>query len=235
MQQLDANPHYSLKNQVFYRQDYWDEFETIWETQAKFHKELTKELKEEIRDVVIFYQRKLKSKKGLVSFCEFESRQIEYEDNGKKKTRTIGLKVCPKSSPLFQEFRIWQRLNDIIVSGTVLPNNQKDLFGWSSDYNYGKRPLYDEEKQALFSQLTEKEKLSKAEIIKTLFANAKEADINFKELDGNRTLAKIYNVFDTFKIDPKEYEFDSTIEGKDFEKQKIYILLKTNCIEMQFN
>ncbi|MBR6176327.1 MAG: type II CRISPR RNA-guided endonuclease Cas9 [Bacteroidales bacterium] len=224
MQQLDANPHYSLKNQVFYRQDYLDEFETIWETQAKFHKELTKEVKEEIRDVVIFYQRKLKSQKGLVSFCEFESRQIEYEDSGKKKTRTIGLKVCPKSSPLFQEFRIWQRLNDIIVSGTVLPNNQKDLFGWSSDYNYGKRPLDDEEKQALFSQLTAKEKLSKAEIIKTLFANAKEADINFKELDGNRTLAKIYNVFDAFKIDRKEYEFDSTIEGKGFEKQKIYQL-----------
>lgn len=224
MQQLDANPHYSLKNQVFYRQDYLDEFETIWETQAKFHKELTTELKEEIRDVVIFYQRKLKSQKGLISYCEFESRQIEYEDNGKKKTRTIGLKVCPKSSPLFQEFRIWQRLNDIIVSGTVLPNNQKDLFGWSSDYNYGKRPLDDEEKQALFSQLTAKEKLSKAEIIKTLFANAKEADINFKELDGNRTLAKIYNVFDTFKIDRKEYKFDSTIDGKDFEKQPIYQL-----------
>lgn len=224
MQQLDANPHYSLKNQVFYRQDYLDEFETIWETQAKFHKELTTELKEEIRDVVMFYQRKLKSQKGLVSFCEFESRQIEYEDNGKKKTRTIGLKVCPKLSPLFQEFRIWQRLNDIIVSGTVLPNNQKDLFGWSSDYNYGKRPLDDEEKQALFSQLTAKEKLSKAEIIKTLFANAKEADINFKELDGNRTLAKIYNVFDTFKIDRKEYKFDTTIDGKDFEKQPIYQL-----------
>ena len=209
-----------------------DEFETIWETQAKFHKELTKEVKEEIRDVVIFYQRKLKSQKGLVSFCEFESRQIEYEDSGKKKTRTIGLKVCPKSSPLFQEFRIWQRLNDIIVSGTVLPNNQKDLFGWSSDYNYGKRPLDDEEKQALFSQLTAKEKLSKAEIIKTLFANAKEADINFKELDGNRTLAKIYNVFDAFKIDRKEYEFDSTIEGKGFEKQKIY-QLGTCCIHLR--
>ncbi|MBO7598919.1 MAG: type II CRISPR RNA-guided endonuclease Cas9, partial [Bacteroidales bacterium] len=204
MQQLDANPHYSLKNQVFYRQDYLDEFETIWETQAKFHKELTTELKEEIRDVVIFYQRKLKSQKGLISYCEFESRQVEYEENGKKKTRTIGLKVCPKSSPLFQEFRIWQRLNDIIVSG--------------------KRPLTEEEKQELFNQLTVKEKLSKTEVIKLLFANVKDADIKFKELDGNRTLAKIYNVFDTFKIDRKEYEFDSSIEGKDFEKQKIYQL-----------
>lgn len=224
MQQLDAYPHYSLKNQVFYRQDYWAEFETIWETQAQFHKELTDDLKEEIRDVVIFFQRKLKSQKGLISYCEFESRQVEYEENGKKKTRTIGLKVCPKSSPLFQEFRIWQRLNDVIVSGSVMPNNQKDLFGWSSDYGLGKRPLTEEEKQELFNQLTIKEKLSKAEIIKLLFGNAKDADIKFDELDGNRTLAKIYNVLDTFKVDRKGYEFDSTIEGKDFEKQKIYQL-----------
>lgn len=135
MRQLDTNPNYSLKNQVFYRQDYMDEFEAIWETQAKFHKELTNDLKEEIRDVVIFYQRKLKSQKGLVSYCELESHQVEYEENGKKKTRTIGQKVCPKSSPLFQEFRIWQRLNDIIVD---------------------KRPLTEEEKQELFNELTTK-------------------------------------------------------------------------------
>jgi CRISPR-associated endonuclease Csn1 len=52
--QLKHNPHTRLKNQVFYRQDYMDEFETIWETQAKFHKELTGTLKDEIRDVIIF-------------------------------------------------------------------------------------------------------------------------------------------------------------------------------------
>ncbi|PIQ32124.1 MAG: type II CRISPR RNA-guided endonuclease Cas9, partial [Bacteroidetes bacterium CG18_big_fil_WC_8_21_14_2_50_41_14] len=105
MTQLKQNPHTRLKNQVFYRQDYLHEFNTLWEIQAKFHKELTPELKEEIRDVIIFYQRRLKSQKGLISFCEFESRQIEVEINGKKKVKTIGSKVCPKSSPLFQEFK----------------------------------------------------------------------------------------------------------------------------------
>lgn len=105
MSQLDKNPNYSLKNQVFYRQDYLNEFETIWEKQAEFHKELTPELKKEIRDVVIFYQRPLKSQKELISFCEFESRKIEVEVDGKKKLKTIGCRVCPKSSPLFQEFK----------------------------------------------------------------------------------------------------------------------------------
>ncbi|HNY59549.1 MAG TPA: type II CRISPR RNA-guided endonuclease Cas9, partial [Bacteroidales bacterium] len=109
---LAQNPNASLKNMVFYRQDYLDEFNTIWEKQAEFHKkELTEELKKEIRDVIIFYQRRLKSQKGLIGFCEFESRQIEVEIDGKKKIKTVGSRVIPRSSPLFQEFKIWQTLN----------------------------------------------------------------------------------------------------------------------------
>jgi CRISPR-associated endonuclease Csn1 len=109
---LDENPNASLRNRVFYRQDYLDEFNTLWEKQAEFHKELTGDLKREIRDVVIFYQRQLKSQKGLISFCEFESKQIEVEIDGKKKIKTVGSRVIPRSSPLFQEFKIWQILNN---------------------------------------------------------------------------------------------------------------------------
>lgn len=38
---IEADSHTSLKQRTFYRQDYMDEFDKIWETQAKFHKELT--------------------------------------------------------------------------------------------------------------------------------------------------------------------------------------------------
>lgn len=96
---MKLNANYSVKNQVFYRQDYLDEFERIWETQAKFHHELDDKLKREIKDITIFYQRKLKSQKHLVSICEFEQFH----------------KVIPKSSPLFQEFRIWQNLNNLVL------------------------------------------------------------------------------------------------------------------------
>ena len=57
MESLDKDPNASLKNTVFYRQDYLDEFERIWEVQAKYHKELTDDLKHTIRDIIIFYQR----------------------------------------------------------------------------------------------------------------------------------------------------------------------------------
>lgn len=197
MSQLEKNPNYSLKNQVFYRQDYLNEFETIWETQARFHKELTDELKKKIRDIVIFYQRPLKSQKGLISFCEFESRQIEVEVEGKKKIKTIGLRVCPKSSPLFQEFKIWQVLNNVQVSGNIIPNQQMDLFGNAESFRYGKRFLCQEEKEKLFAELNYKEKLSKAEALKLLFGNQKGLDLNFKELDGNHTQAELFKAFQT--------------------------------------
>ena len=102
--QLKKDRHARLKSQVFYRQDYLDEFEKIWETQAKFYSQLTPQLKEEIRDTVIFYQRKLKAQKGLISFCEFESKEIEINKDGKIIKKTIGQRVIPRSSPLFQVF-----------------------------------------------------------------------------------------------------------------------------------
>ena len=180
MRQLDENPHTKLKNQVFYRQDYLDEFNTLWETQAKFYNVLSDDLKSEIRDVIIFYQRRLKSQKGLVSICEFENKQIEVTIDGKKKVKTIGNKVCPKSSPLFQEFKIWQILNNIqlIEKG-----------------NGAKRELDQEEKEILFKELNIKEKLSKGEALKLLYENYKDFDFNFKDIEGNKTNASFFRAY----------------------------------------
>lgn len=198
MAKLAENPHYSLKNQVFYRQDYLDEFERIWETQAKFHKELTPELKKEIRDVVIFYQRPLKSCKGLISFCEFESRQIEVEKDGRKKIITIGNRVIPRSSPLFQEFKIWQTLNNVEVSingrKTNKRNNTQILFDDSKEDKFD-RNLFPEEKELLAKELFVREKMTKADVLKLLFDNPQELDLNFKTIDGNSTGYALFQVY----------------------------------------
>lgn len=127
MRHFDENPHFSSKNVVFYRQDYFDEFERIWETQTKFHPELTPELKHEFRDIIIFYQRPLKSQKSLVSICEFEHREVKVFVDGVAKTKVVGPRVCPKSSPLFQEFKIWQILNNLKVNGERVPKDKRDI------------------------------------------------------------------------------------------------------------
>lgn len=191
--ELQKNPNYSLKNQVFYRQDYLDEFERIWETQRKFHPELTDELKHELRDIVIFYQRPLKSQKGLVGFCELESSQKEIVKDGKQKTVTVGLRCCPKSSPLFQCFKIWQSINNISVTGNIIPERQRDLFGDEIINKYGTRPLMEEEKQKLFRELNLKERMSAAEILKLLFPDERNLKLNFKEVKGNTTMSAFVN------------------------------------------
>ena len=177
---LQENPHISIKNQPFYRQDYLDEFEKIWETQATYHKELTSELKQEIRDTIIFYQRPLKSKKNLIAVCELEQRKVKVTADGKGKEITIGPKVAPKSSPMFQEFRIWQNLNNILLL---------------DHETNSKRPLYEEERNLLYEELSVKEKLSKPEALKVLGKKSKQWDLNYKELEGNRTQAVLYDCY----------------------------------------
>ncbi|WP_072999406.1 type II CRISPR RNA-guided endonuclease Cas9 [Epilithonimonas mollis] len=179
-QQLKVNPHTKLKNQVFYRQDYLDEFEKIWETQAKYHKELTKELKEEIRDIVIFYQRKLKSQKGLISICEFENREIEITENGKTKKKTVGLKVAPKSSPLFQEFKIWQVLNNLQFQNV----ETKEIFPIDLDF-----------KQSIFDEVNIKGRLSAKDVLDIVGYSGKEWKTNFKDIEGNNTNENLYTAF----------------------------------------
>lgn len=191
--ELQKNPNYSLKNQVFYRQDYLDEFERIWETQRKFHPELTDELKHELRDIVIFYQRPLKSQKGLVGFCELESSQKEIVKDGKVKTVTVGLRCCPKSSPLFQCFKIWQSINNISVTGNIVPERQCDQSSDEIINKYGTRPLMEEEKQKLFRELNLKERMSAAEILKLLFPDERNLKLNFKEVKGNTTMSAFVN------------------------------------------
>ena len=193
----------SLRNMVFYRQDYLDEFNAIWEKQAEFHKELTPELKKGIRDVIIFYQRRLKSQKGLIGFCEFENREIIVEKNGKTQTKIIGCKVIPRSHPLFQEFKIWQTLNNIEVFVGERKRKRKqtnvssDLFDDTEDVlvTKGRRFLYQEEKEILAKELSIKENLKKAEVLKLLFENPQELDMNFKQIDGNRTGFALFSAY----------------------------------------
>jgi CRISPR-associated endonuclease Csn1 len=179
--QVLENPHTRLKGQVFYRQDYLDEFETIWEQQSKFHTELTPELKKEIRDIVIFYQRRLKSQKGLLSTCEFESFTRDLIIDGKPKTQKYGPKVIPKSSPLFQDFKIWAQLNNVEIL---------DVFGKSKVRDH----LELEEMNLLFQELKYTDKLSPTEINRILGFQVK-YKYNFEHLEGNRTIAAFIDSF----------------------------------------
>lgn len=174
---IQEDSHYSTRNQVFYRQDYIDEFNRIWNVQSKFHPELSLDLKRRISDRILFYQRPLKSQKGLVSFCEFESHQIEVVIDGKKKTKLTGSRVAPRSSLLFQEFKIWQTINNI----EIFDSTREEA-----------RVLTQEEKQLLADELTFKPAMKASEVLKTLALSNRRYGLNFKELGGNSTMATLF-------------------------------------------
>jgi CRISPR-associated endonuclease Csn1 len=236
--QIQSDPHARLKGQVFYRQDYLDEFEKIWTEQAKHHAILSLELKAEIRDTIIFYQRRLKSQKGLISFCEFEQREIKDLATGKMKK--VGLRVCPRSSPLFQEFKIWQTLNSLEV--TDKSKNEK----WR---------LEQEEKELLFVELNSRTEIKKAEVLKFLYGKeARGLDLNYEKIEGNKTNTAFYKafariveasgheeldlekenastisrsiseIFSSMGINTSVLHFDSSIERKEMESQPYFRL-----------
>ena len=238
--QVRSNPHTPLKNQVFYRQDYLDEFNRIWEVQSKERKQiLTDELKEEIRDAIIFYQRRLKSQKDLISICELEGREKEIEKDGKKKKEIIGPRVIPRSSPLFQEFKIWQNLNNLKFTNT----ETRETFHISE---------LDEDveiRTQMFNELNIKGKLSTREVLKASIKDYEKWEAkNFKDIEGNQTnavLFKAYNqiaelsghtkgsqesfsyireVFQTLGINTNILTFNSELEKKELEKQPSYQL-----------
>src|SRR5690606_1385563 len=134
----------------------------------------------------------LKSQKGLISFCEFESKEVVI--NGKKST--IGARVAPKSSPLFQEFKIWQNLNNVLVrkKGSKKRKAQDTLTNFSEDAEVLELSL--EAKEILFEELNLKGNLSSARIIEIL--GYKPADwevVNYTQLEGNRTNQALYNAY----------------------------------------
>ena len=114
---------YRIKDQIFSRQRYIDEYDQIMAAQRMYYPDiLTDEFIRMLRDEVIFMQRPLKSCKHLVSLCEFEKQEKVMrvqQDDGKGGRQLVerrvkfGPKVAPKSSPLFQLCRIYEAVNNI--------------------------------------------------------------------------------------------------------------------------
>lgn len=114
---------YRIKDQIFSRQRYIDEYDQIMAAQRVHYPDiLTGEFIRMLRDEVIFMQRPLKSCKHLVSLCEFEKQEKVMrvqQDDGKGGRQLVerrvkfGPKVAPKSSPLFQLCRIYEAVNNI--------------------------------------------------------------------------------------------------------------------------
>ena len=146
--------NYRIKDQIYPREAYIEEFDRIMQVQSGFYPEvLTPAFIQELRDQIIFFQRPLKSCKGLVSFCEFEKqervvklKQINREGKEELQERkiTIGPKVAPKSSPIAQLCKLWESIHNIRI---YYPDGKE-------------RPITLEEKKKLLAYLQTHDKLT---------------------------------------------------------------------------
>lgn len=168
---LQEDPNRSLRGQTFYRQDYVDEFDHIWSTQSKFHPELTQELHDQLR-FIIKEQRPVSSQNRQIALCQLEHEEKEVIKNGKKVKMQTGLKVCPKASPMFQEFRMWQHLNDLVLI----------------DQEENRIPLTLDERKLLAKKLESTTLLTDVAALELLFGEQNNNyRLNFEELVGNET------------------------------------------------
>lgn len=174
--ELCNNEYFRVKENIFPREAYIEEFDKICE-QQKEHLGLTDELISKIRNEIIYYQRPLKSQKGLVATCEFEGTWITKDG----KEYFIGPKVAPKSSPLFQVAKIWETINNLKLKG----NDNEE------------QHLSMEEKLRLFEYLDNHERITSTQLFKILqkdkkeYSNSKQLD---KDLSGNIVKASIAKI-----------------------------------------
>jgi CRISPR-associated endonuclease Csn1 len=210
-QELRKNIYFRIKENIFMRKSYENEFDKIWETQQRFYPSiLTNENKNKIRNEIIYYHRPLKSQKGLVSVCEFEGRMFKDKRSDYEKEVFSGPKVAPKSSPLFQVSKIWQELNNVEITNFEVMkgrNPNSKLNATEIGFNqFGKRVLTQKEKEDLFEKLNWGEKLTPKQILQSLGYKSgyNEYKINLRNekfMEGNRTLSAIKKIFDKHGVD----------------------------------
>lgn len=189
IQQVENPLEILLRERTYLRSSYKEEFDRIWECQRQFyplvltgsvHEDDNKgTLYNEIRNKIIFYQRPLKSQKGLVSNCSFEK----------------GHKAINKSSPFYDYFKIWQKINDL---------------NWKLNTGETKFPSL-EQKKKLFHKLfygvdsKSKYKLTVSKIKEILgFSSREKIYLNFTELDGGRTYSAIKNALAKAEVQDAE-------------------------------
>lgn len=236
------NKNFKIRQYPVYRWRYKQELETIWEKQCELNPELrqlntNKEVLEQlarvlyptqaqnnmaklsefknssllyiISDDIIYYQRELKSQKNSISECRYEKRK---GINGE----TYGLRCIPRSSPLFQEFRIWQDIHNI----RILEREVKEDDISRLDVDVTEIFMNEIIKENLFDLFHTKITITEKDILKLIKENYQNSNIkidldkkeklhshrinlfrNRDELKGNETLARYRKIFEKAKFD----------------------------------
>lgn len=178
-----------------------------------------------ISNDIIYYQRELRSQKNSISECRYEKRigKGKNQNGDWIESGNFGLKCIPRSSPLFQEFRIWQDIHNI----RILKREAKVDGKTKMDVDVSRLYVNGMVKEKLFDLFNSKASVSETDIL-TLIKDANEkSDViiakkggehshkinlfsNRDSLKGNETLSRYRSVFR--KVD---FDGESVLNNKD--------------------
>ena len=186
-----------------------------------------------IKDKIIFYQRPWQQAKNKGQ-CPFEKKIVKKEQTikgtGEKKIVDlhIGRTVIPRSHPLFQEFKIWQQINNVRIF-LNRPAEKIDLFADAVlFYKYVGKEIA-EVKQMLYDALQESKTLSWRTFVKDQLKLNTFEDLESIKSSKNKTENK--------GIDTETGEIVKTYFSVNFRKPKKdrtweYIKLKGNTTKV---
>ena len=178
LEELEKNKWTKIRNRVILRQQYMNEFDAVWEEQAKHYSFLNNCTKENLVEILDYIfpgqsesQKKLREeglKKGLKHIIKEQI--IYYQRPLKPQTELISKcqfereeRVIPISHPLFQEFRCWDQINRLYITSKQEFKDEKKK---KNVIHYTNRYLTDEQKLAIYDKLQKQKQLAFSEVSK---------------------------------------------------------------------
>ena len=200
--------------------------EVLYPTQAKNRLPKLKEFMDRdllhiISNDIIYYQRELKSQKKLINECPYEKfiGKQRTDNNTFIETGKYGLKCVPKSSPVYQEFRIWQDIHNL----RIIKNEMKVDGVTKLDIDFTEKFISDEVKVALFELFDKKLNISEIEILKLIQYYNPDNDIIISKKKETPHSHRI-NLFakrDTLKGNETKCRYRILFEKNDFDGEYI--------------
>jgi hypothetical protein len=212
LRDLQQNRWTKIRNRVFLRNRYKEEFDKVWEMQANAYdilKNCPKETLEKIANYIFpgtsGSQQRLRQsaiENGLKYIIKEQI--IYYQRPLKPQTELISNcrfekeeKVIATSHPLFQEFRCWKQINNLYVTSKVeltpirydtdLFGNKTAIYGTSektkTKYQYQNRYLTAKEKQELYEKMQTQKEVGFGSVLEILNKDKSKGRLNQEQKD----------------------------------------------------